>query len=232
MQQQLTIDRIERRLTTPRAAGVAGVLFALLFGASLTIVRLAMPETLRGQVAWTEQQVTFVSLAAALAPFAGIAFLWFLGVIRDLLGTFEDRFFATVFFGSGLLFVAMIFVASALAAGTVSMLPLVTGPYQASEMLLFGRLLMYQALNVYAMKMAGVFMLSLSTVWLRTRVMPRPVALVTLAIALALMVVINFSLWIVLVFPVWVFSISVYVLYRTLRRSAGSQPDGVSASSL
>jgi hypothetical protein len=29
-------------------------------------------------------------------PFAGIAFLWFIGVLRDRLGEFEDRFFATV----------------------------------------------------------------------------------------------------------------------------------------
>jgi hypothetical protein len=232
MQQELTIDRIERRLTTPRAAGVAGVLFALLFGASLTVVRLTLPEVLHGQVAWTEQQVTSVSLAATLAPFAGITFLWFLGVIRDRLGELEDRFFATVFFGSGLLFVAMIFVASALAASTVGMLPFVGGPNQGSEMLLFGRALMYQVINIYAMKMASVFMMSLSTVWLRTRVMPLPIALVTLAIALILMIVINFSLWIVLVFPAWVFSISVYVLYQNLRRPAGHQPDGVSPSSL
>ena len=39
-----------------------------------------------------------------LIPFAGIAFLWFIGVLRDRLGEQEDRFFATVFFGSGLLF--------------------------------------------------------------------------------------------------------------------------------
>lgn len=33
---------------------------------------------------------------------AGIAFLWFIGVIRDRSGAHEDRFFATVFLGSGL----------------------------------------------------------------------------------------------------------------------------------
>jgi len=42
-------------------------------------------------------------------PFAGIAFLWFIGVLRDRLGELEDRFFATVFLGSGLLFLAMLF---------------------------------------------------------------------------------------------------------------------------
>ena len=222
MQQGLTIGRIERRLTTPRAAGVAGVLFALLFGASLILLRLALPETLLGQVAWTEQQVKSVALATTMAPFAGISFLWFLGVIRDRLGDLEDRFFATVLSGSGLLFVAMIFVASGLAASTISTLQTTTVG-QSADMLLFSRALMYQMLNIYAIRMAGVFMISLSTVWLRTRVMPRPVAIATLAIALMLIFVINFSLWIVLVFPAWVLTISVYVLYQDLRRPAGNQ---------
>lgn len=222
MQQGLTIERIERRLTTPRAAGVAGVLFALLFGASLILLRLALPETLLGQVAWTEQQVKSVALATTMAPFTGITFLWFLGVIRDRLGDLEDRFFATILSGSGLLFVAMIFVASGLAASTISTLQSITVS-QSSEMLLFGRALMYQMLNIYAIRMAGVFMISLSTVWLRTRVMPLPVAIATLAIALMLIFVINFSLWIVLVFPAWVFTISVYVLYQDLRRPAGNR---------
>jgi hypothetical protein len=43
------------------------------------------------------------ALAVNQVPFAGIAFLWFIGMLRDRLGEFEDRFFATVFFGSGLL---------------------------------------------------------------------------------------------------------------------------------
>ena len=45
-------------------------------------------------------------------PFSGIAFLWFIAVVRHLIGDREDRFFATVFLGSGLLFVAMLFIAA------------------------------------------------------------------------------------------------------------------------
>ncbi len=51
-----------------------------------------------------------MQLAIALVPFAGIAFLWFTGVIRDLLGYREDQFFATVFPGSGIIFVALVFL--------------------------------------------------------------------------------------------------------------------------
>jgi hypothetical protein len=51
-----------------------------------------------------------------LAPFSGIAFLWFIAVVRNLIGAREDRYFATVFLGSGLLFVAMLCVATGWAA--------------------------------------------------------------------------------------------------------------------
>ncbi len=56
-----------------------------------------------------------MAVSLNLVPFAGIAFLWFIGVLRDRIGEREDRFFATVFLGSGLLFVAMMFVAVAVA---------------------------------------------------------------------------------------------------------------------
>ena len=48
-----------------------------------------------------------------MAPFAGIAFLWFIGVLRNRVGALEDQFFSTVFLGSGLLFVASLFASAA-----------------------------------------------------------------------------------------------------------------------
>lgn len=55
----------------------------------------------------------------ALAPFAGIAFLWFIGVVRNRIGEAEDRFFATVFLGSGLLFIALLLASIAITGGLV-----------------------------------------------------------------------------------------------------------------
>ena len=54
-----------------------------------------------------------------LVPFAGIAFLWFIGVVRDQLGDVEDRLFSTVFLGSGLLFLAMLFAGAAVTTSSV-----------------------------------------------------------------------------------------------------------------
>ena len=62
---------------------------------------------------WLEERVDSVSVALSLIPFAGIAFFWFTGVIRDHIGDREDRFFATVFLSSGIAVVVLIFVYAA-----------------------------------------------------------------------------------------------------------------------
>src|SRR5579883_2000756 len=90
-------------LAPPRAAAVAGVVFSLLMTVSLVIVRLAVPQSHGDPGAWLSDPTRRmeVRFAAQLVPFAGIAFLWFIGVLRNRIGAREDQFFATVFLGSG-----------------------------------------------------------------------------------------------------------------------------------
>jgi hypothetical protein len=108
------------QLTTPRAAAVAGILFAFLFGATIILIRLKMPEGVGDSAEWLDSHGNGISIATKLMPFAGITFLWFIGVVRDNLGRYEDRFFASVLIGSGLLFLAMMFVSTAIAAGLLA----------------------------------------------------------------------------------------------------------------
>src|ERR1039458_527446 len=108
-------------LRTPRAAAVAGFVFSLLLLSSLVLLRIATPGNTDRAGDWLTDPARrrAVGVALNLVPFAGIAFLWFMGVVRDRIGRHEDRFFATVFLGSGLLFVGMLFVAAAFAGGPV-----------------------------------------------------------------------------------------------------------------
>ena len=106
-------------LRTPRAAAVAGIAFSVLLISSLALLRISVPADPAVPGAWlTNWERAAVATGLNLIPFAGIAFLWFIGVIRDRIGAHEDRFFATVFLGSGLLFVGMMFVAAAVAAAS------------------------------------------------------------------------------------------------------------------
>ena len=150
-------------------------------------------------------------------PFAGIAFLWFMGVVRAHLGDLEDQLFATVFFGSGLLFLAMIFSSAAVAGGTLSAYALAPTVMEESGVITFGRSVIYTITNVYAIRMAGVFMLSLGTIWVRTGTMPRALVFVTYVLAILLLLVINLSLWVIMIFPLWVLAISIYILVVSMR---------------
>jgi len=202
-----------RRLSTPRAAAIAGILFGLLFGASLILMRSAIPAMVSTDMSWVKTNGWRINVALVLMPFASIAYLWFIGVVRDKLGEFEDKFFSTVFFGSSLLFLAMVFISMAIAGGILTTYQMITGETPDYTVIYFGRALMLHINNVYALRMAGVTMISLATIWLRTGLMPRWLTVVTYILALALLVVVNYSQWITLVFPAWVLMISLFILW-------------------
>src|SRR5712672_4313334 len=105
--------RVPVSLNTPKAAAIAGIVFSVLLIAIFWLLRRAVPSDPLDSGAWIATESETVTLALNLVPFAGVAFLWFIGVLRDRLGQHEDRFFATVFLGSGLLFLAMLFVGAA-----------------------------------------------------------------------------------------------------------------------
>ena len=104
-----------QRLTTPRSPAAAGIVFALLFGTTLTLLRTAIPADADTGTDRLDESAPQLRTSLTLRPFAGIAFLLLIGVIRDRLGDYEDRFFATGLLGSGLLFLTMVFVATAIA---------------------------------------------------------------------------------------------------------------------
>jgi hypothetical protein len=200
------------RLSTPRAAALAGVIFAVLFAVALILIRTALPEHAEPGSQWVTSATTRVHVAAVLMPFAGISFLWFIGVVRDGFGRLEDKFFASVFMGSGLLFLAMTFVATAVGEALVS-------GHAADSALpagvaTFGQMLLLTLSKTYALRMAAVFMISLATIWLKTGLMPRWLVLITYAVALALLAASELSMWITLAFPIWVLVVSLLLLFR------------------
>lgn len=210
-----------RPLNSPRAAAVAGVLFALLFAASLILMRSSLPQEVTADSDWLDEDAaTRITVGLALIPFSGIAFLWFMGVIRDRFKESEDQLFSSVFIGSGLLFLAMVFVSAAIAGGIVTTIPFVSDEVSRTEVSNFGRAVMLQVSNIYALRMAGVLLISLGTMWLRTSVMPRWLAFVTYAVAGVLLLVTSLSLWVTLVFPAWVLGVSMFILVSNYRRGS------------
>ena len=199
-------------LRTPRAAAFAGIIFSVLLFAVFGLMRVSVPPDPSEPGAWLAGDTTYVALAMNLVPFAGIAFLWFVGVLRDRLGVREDRFFATVFLGSGFLLLAMLFAAAAVIGAIIIAFHAAPEALIHSGTFHFARGLAYGMVNIYLAKTAAVFMITTSTIAVYTRLTPRWLAIGGYVIAAVLLLGSGYIDGSLLMFPLWVLFVSVAIL--------------------
>ena len=209
---------VQAKLKTPRAAAIAGIVFSVLFVAAFSMLRISVPSDPAEPGEWLKTSSRLVSFALNLLPFAGIAFLWFVGALRDRLGTLEDRFFATVFLGSSLLFLAMLFVLAAVVGAIILTFAADSQALTSVPTFQLARTLSYNLVNIYLIKMAAVFMFSTSTVIMYTGIAPRWVAYLGFVLALLLLFGSSYFSWVFVAFPFWVFLISICLLTDEFRR--------------
>jgi hypothetical protein len=210
------------KLRTPQAAAVAGILFSLLAMTSFLLLWLSVPADPQEPGGWLHGSSGVVALAVNLMPFSGIALLWFIAVLRDRMGESEDRFFATVFFGSGIVFICMFFAAAAVVGAIL--VAFVANPEQLvnSATYHFARALAYAILNVYMIKAAAVFMVTTSTVVIYTGIAPRWLAMLSYALALLLLFASYYIRWSFLLFPLWVLLFSSWILIEKYWPASGT----------
>jgi hypothetical protein len=195
--------------------------FSLLVCGSLVTIHFALPHkpARSADLLTTSPKRQLMLVALSLLPFAAVAFLWFVGVIRDRIGEREDRFFATVFLGSGLLFVGLLLVTEAVTAGIVLSVPSAQTLAGITPDWWTATRNISTELAEAALQMAGVFTTASATLLWRTGVAPRWLTLSGTLVSVALFFGVFFTQWIGLIFPAWIFALSVYVL-------ASRQTDG------
>src|SRR3954452_5170182 len=110
-----------RHWRSRRSAAVSGILFGVLLIAAMVMTRLALEDDSLQSLRDDASSRRLIRWSLQLVPFAGIAFLLFIGVVRDQLGDVEDRLFSTVFLGSGLLFLAMLFAGAAASSSVLEL---------------------------------------------------------------------------------------------------------------
>jgi hypothetical protein len=207
---------VRREFRSPRAAAVAGIVYSLL---TITVMILTAgaarvrPENVTRE--WLETWSGTFSLVLTMVPFAGIAFLWFTGVIRDRLRDREDRFFATIFFGSGIIHVLLLFLWGAILGTIMRMTTLATlGVVEnfSADVIIFGVILMNEIIGNFALRMGGVYMMAIGTLWTRTGIMPRWFTILTYILALGFLVASPRIREARYIFPTWVLVVSVYIL--------------------
>jgi hypothetical protein len=206
------VARIRRSLRTPRAAAIAGIIFSLLLITSEVLIWLSIPSDPSASPLEVARHAKNVSVSLNLLPFAGIAFLWFMAVVRDHLGELEDRFFVTVFLGSGLLYVAMVFIATGIAGALIGLLATDLDKLTTSDAYALARQEVYRIMNIFSTRMAAVFMTSTSTIFVQTRTLPRWIGFLGYALAAILLLSGGRFNWITIVFPLWVGLISGRIL--------------------
>ncbi len=210
-------------LRTPGAAGWAGIIFAVLFALAVVLIHLAAPANPDSAKAWLGDPSgrSQLHVALSLVPFCGIFFLWFMGAVRSQIGDREDKFFATLYLGSGLLFVAMLFILAALFVGLLTVAHANSGT-APNDLWRFGRGTIYTLTTSYELRMAAVFTIATSTITLKLRLHHRWITWSGYLVGLVLLTTATTVRWIELVFPAWVFLVSVNILVRTRAASAAA----------
>lgn len=206
-------------LRTPAAAAVAGMVFAVILIAVLLLMHSAGTRGAQSpDWALDPDRRRAVALATSLIPFAGISFLWFIGVVRSRLGTREDKLFATVFLGSGLLFVALLFTAASLL--TTLLVLFDRGIPVTGDSMVTLQVLTHALMGTFGARMAAVFTISVTSVGMRAGLVPRWLVVLGYLAGVLLLLSPPLSRWSQLVFPVWVMLLSLHILVSSRRAGA------------
>ncbi|MGI9604190.1 MAG: hypothetical protein ACR2QE_20090 [Acidimicrobiales bacterium] len=203
---------IRQQLRTPRVAAYAGIVFSLLLGTTMVLIQTSIPLATPYDSSWLDERAGRVELAVALTPFAGIAFRWFMGVIRDRIGHQEDKLFSTVFVGSGVLFLGGLFIWVTIIGALLASAEADPESLRAGSAFLFGMSMVDIFGGVVTLRMAGVFMFSTGTIWRRTRAMPGWLVWVTWIVAALLLVGGSSIRLLRMAFPAWVLMVSLLIL--------------------
>jgi len=205
---------ITNAVRQPASAAVAGLVFGGILCTVIVLFHNAAPELVADAAAWADDpsRRRSVDTALNLIPFAGIASLWFIAVIRAQLGSREDRFFETVFLGSGLLFVAMLFTAAAALKGILVLTA--AGVSLPDDTLAFAWTFSSALLGSFGARMAAVFTLSVATMGVRTGTIPRWLAFAGYGTGALLLLTPPLPNLTQFLFPLWVLALSVLILVR------------------
>ncbi len=217
---------VQREVKSPRSAAIAGILFSLLLGVSMFMLRtgaLIDPSEINQE--WLETQSSAAPVVTVLIPFAGIAFLWFTGVMRDLLGELEDKFFATVFLGSGIILVVMLFVWTSAYGAIFGTYQMLDGQVNDYDVFIYASTFSNQIMSSYFLRMASVYMLSIGSLWTRTKVAPRWLSLLTYAVAVPFLLFAGSLRSARFLFPAWILLVSIFILVLNFRRKRESNGD-------
>ena len=218
------VEEAGRQLRAPAAAGIAGLLFAILFTTGLVLLRheaiYIADDAELARLYARGDDLRIVIGGLYLAPFAGIMFLWFIAVIRDQVGELRGPVLR-----HGLLRQRRPVRRPAVrrrrrsrrrpasATGTS------TSRRPARPTIDLLRSLSYTTTFAFENRAAGVFLFATATIGLKTGAFPRWFSILSYVLGAILLLAVSFVDWAILVLPAWVAVVSVFILLRERARS-------------
>jgi hypothetical protein len=215
-----------------RVAATSGIVFAGLFVAALALVHraptLSDPDAAYAAFYANGGDQLFVAVGLYLVPFAGIAFLWHMTAMRDVLDTPAPAP-STMAHGlnllAGIIFVTLLFAGTAAVGATGFGVYFGHTPAEdpAAARALTG--VGYGLVFVFAVRGAGMFAITTTTLLRTAGVLPKIPAVLAYLLAAFLLLAVTNNPAALLVFPAWVVLISVFLLRHARRGAAPPTAD-------
>jgi len=184
LRETLIQRRLRSEVRSPRAAAIAGIIYSILMSIGMILtfnLTNITPKKISKQ--WLQSWSDNSNLVISLVPFAGIASLWFTGVVRDQLSYQEGLFFATIFFGCGIIQVILLFIWGAIFEAIMDTRNMGSIGLSSREVHIFGFALMNEIIGNYDVRMSGVYMTTIGALWGRTGSMPGWLTIITFVLA-------------------------------------------------
>jgi hypothetical protein len=216
-------------------SSISGILFAGLFVVAIVFVHST--PTLSASDAeitayYASGSTLLVTVGLYLIPFAGIAFLWHAHCTRLLIESRTPSPSAIPYglqLVSGVLFVVLLFAGTASAGAVALLKDLTTAPLPSADFVRGMLAVGYGMVFVYALRGAGMYALTTTTLLRNTKIMPTWLAVLSYLLAAFLLLSTVMHPVAMLVFPSWIVIMSVVVFIRAGRVAAPATPERQSA---
>ena len=209
--------KIVQRRWSIESVAIAGIVYAVVASAALLfMLDFPKPDLPDAELdAWFADSGNRWRLLMGLnlGTLSAAAFLWFVAVLRNRVGDREDRFFGTVFYGSAIMYAVLWITGLAALAAIPAAIELFDVEMRVDSSAVGTTGGIAAALLFVAVpRIQALFVLSTSTIFLRTNAAPKWLAYVGYAFGIALFIVPVIATPVGLGFPIWVFVASVTVL--------------------